>query len=603
MTTQWEQDEIKYDDELDIGYYTLETNEKGEKSLVTFDIDYKFLSIKNKEDARAYIDSFINDTNILYYATKYYSVKDETRKILNKHNYRLGLEPIGKLKKINRVSGGANEEIPCHTVNQNKYINGMMQLLDTWHDFGIECVREIQAETGFMLPTIFGPKETIMDNKGKYDAIPSKDKGFSKFILDKLSLHKDLIFKDPYNGDQKIENPFYKIMFKNYDFETEVKTHNLLDYDKLYKHYISVRGGLAGSNPRFTTRDIWLTRPKNKSENFSIELDMIIELCNDLVSCYAGNLTVDNKLHFQIDNWSIVGEYLIKLGMVNEELQNKFKNSHEVMISIGEHIRQDIHMILECSDATLFDNLPVSQDLKFNPKETGNIYPDNLPYQVTLKGCSRWPTVPNEETLNNLKTYIIRRKIDEEVKLSNFPDRLFSSFDTMLVEFEVKEDSIPIPFTSGLVSIDTSRLFSKNNIVDGKKTINLLKKKNVYEEFRQETLYETERYTKEQYYDLCTITKGFEFQENIVMALKPSTRYALKRAGDWGQVESCIGHNKIFVTSDLMAATYAISRGVQMLYNNITGGHFTNRTINTREILTTILPVSFILSKPLPPQL
>jgi hypothetical protein len=52
-----------------------------------------------------------------------------------------------------------------------------------------------------------------------------------------------------------------------------------------------------------------------------------------------------------------------------------------------------------------------------------------------------------------------------------------------------------------------------------------------------------------------------------------------------------------------MAATYAISRGVQMLYNNITGGHFTNRTINTREILTTILPVSFILSKPLPPQL
>ena len=43
-------------------------------------------------------------------------------------------------------------------------------------------------------------------------------------------------------------------------------------------------------------------------------------------------------------------------------------------------------------------------------------------------------------------------------------------------------------------------------------------------------------------------------------------KYAIKRAGDWGQVENAKRYNKIFVTSDKLAALYAYYRGVKCIY-------------------------------------
>ena len=40
------------------------------------------------------------------------------------------------------------------------------------------------------------------------------------------------------------------------------------------------------------------------------------------------------------------------------------------------------------------------------------------------------------------------------------------------------------------------------------------------------------------------------------------TLYAIKRAGDWGQVEHAKKYKKIFVTDDIMAALYAYFRDV-----------------------------------------
>jgi hypothetical protein len=42
--------------------------------------------------------------------------------------------------------------------------------------------------------------------------------------------------------------------------------------------------------------------------------------------------------------------------------------------------------------------------------------------------------------------------------------------------------------------------------------------------------------------------------------------YALKRAGDWGQVEHCVKYGKVFVTHDRLAALYAWCRGVPCIW-------------------------------------
>ena len=53
---------------------------------------------------------------------------------------------------------------------------------------------------------------------------------------------------------------------------------------------------------------------------------------------------------------------------------------------------------------------------------------------------------------------------------------------------------------------------------------------------------------------------------NFMMSISKELLYALKRAGDWGQVENCKSYKKIFVTSDKLAALYAFHRGIRFIY-------------------------------------
>lgn len=56
-------------------------------------------------------------------------------------------------------------------------------------------------------------------------------------------------------------------------------------------------------------------------------------------------------------------------------------------------------------------------------------------------------------------------------------------------------------------------------------------------------------------------------RDQILMFSDP-LKYALKRAGDWGQVEHCVRYGKVFVTSDKLAALYAYFRNVRFIYLN-----------------------------------
>ena len=64
---------------------------------------------------------------------------------------------------------------------------------------------------------------------------------------------------------------------------------------------------------------------------------------------------------------------------------------------------------------------------------------------------------------------------------------------------------------------------------------------------------------------LQNVTNPKTLQEYVVNCTKPF-KYALKRAGDWGQVEHAAKYGKVFVTSDKLAALYAWCRGVRFVY-------------------------------------
>ena len=70
-------------------------------------------------------------------------------------------------------------------------------------------------------------------------------------------------------------------------------------------------------------------------------------------------------------------------------------------------------------------------------------------------------------------------------------------------------------------------------------------------------------------------------------------KYALKRAGDWGQVEHCVQYDNVFVTSDKLAALYAYYRGVRFILLKRDDTHFTP-VVKTR---VSFLRYSYILSR------
>lgn len=56
------------------------------------------------------------------------------------------------------------------------------------------------------------------------------------------------------------------------------------------------------------------------------------------------------------------------------------------------------------------------------------------------------------------------------------------------------------------------------------------------------------------------------FGNYVHRGLNCAAPLALKRASDWGQVEHCKKHDLIFVTSDILAAEYAMYRGAALLF-------------------------------------
>jgi hypothetical protein len=79
----------------------------------------------------------------------------------------------------------------------------------------------------------------------------------------------------------------------------------------------------------------------------------------------------------------------------------------------------------------------------------------------------------------------------------------------------------------------------------------------------------TKYFSKNTLQDYITITSSktdLKTLQDYILAFSIPLKYALKRAGDWGQVEHCKRHNKVFITSDKLAALYAAYRNIRFIF-------------------------------------
>ena len=77
-------------------------------------------------------------------------------------------------------------------------------------------------------------------------------------------------------------------------------------------------------------------------------------------------------------------------------------------------------------------------------------------------------------------------------------------------------------------------------------------------------------------------------RDEYLRSLGKDTLYALKRAGDWGQVEHCVKFDRVFFTSDKLAALYAHARGCRYVYMR-----FENLAENPLDALPSLCRFSF----------
>ena len=81
---------------------------------------------------------------------------------------------------------------------------------------------------------------------------------------------------------------------------------------------------------------------------------------------------------------------------------------------------------------------------------------------------------------------------------------------------------------------------------------------------------ETSKYfSKNTLHDYITISSSkteIKTLQDYILACSIQLKYGLQRAGDWGQVEHCKRHNKVFVTSNKLAAVYAAYRDIRFIF-------------------------------------
>lgn len=319
-----------------------------------------------------------------------------------------------------------------------------------------------------------------------------------ELCIEELAKMPKLVFRDGYECD----NPFYKISIWGFSLKNLFKEVTTITYSELLQRNISRTTNKSKKNKVFSI-DLY---GYSKDDKLALEYNQLFRFIGLVDSLL--NYNNSDTLSFQVDNISDPFSLLFfSVSYISKKIKQKFSLDTEVQEFINVNQLADEknpNWIFKYSDANIFDpaDITLLEKSGYDNRPTGSIYNARLTqFQVYLDGVS----------------YIIPPSFKQ-------PGQIKPSTNVSIIDLGNQQ--------TFKIDNDNSETFSPNNITQ---------------------ILSSENYK----YPINP-----DFYTSNFQKYNSETLFALKRAGDWGQVENCKRYGKIFITGDRYAALYAYWRGV-----------------------------------------
>jgi len=360
------------------------------------------------------------------------------------------------------------------------------------------------------------------------------------------------IFTKTKKKKENIANPLYKKsdIMQQFDIHNAVAKKPDITYEELFSKQQHYFRGKMGSSASLVPIDIFSIKASVPVQY--LKLEQIAELCYTMRNFYGENCNfqidrTDDHLVILITHLHHISNVLYDIivsdnhGIIisNRDINEKLKHAITRKKANGELI--ETIWKVEVSDANFFDAASTNNALHIDYSSiTGPIYKSTMPYQIDLNGIDSITKILNVNITDiNKKVY--------SLQLTNKETNRFLSKTAIRLLIGSSSFAAAKPATAA------TALSSAQSLPATLPTLPTL----------QQTL----------------------------ASLSPETLYAIKRAGDWGQVQHCVKYNKIFVTSDKFAALYAHYSKVRYIYLRRT------EYFNFTKTLPDFIRYTFILSK------
>lgn len=461
------------------------------------------LGIENREHARTYIDYMLSSMTIWEIFRIYNGINNEELNYGKKEYDRF----IRKTDhKLYNQTGTSREATDIHPK-----IVDFIAMLDTVHDFKYN-------------------KDATGNGKKKQELLKDFTITLDKYITDNIhkipiNIDRELLYNETrliselnnleilnFIDSTSIANPFKNFNIKNYDvLGTIAKNINRITYeDLLVKQQNSTTINSTIHKKNYLSVDMWfmLSSPTNISKKtYKLEHTQVIHLCRYINQWFSG-YAIDNILTFLVDGTSDQQvRLLFALSLLNHELEDYFSNSNEIQTYLtpyNQNIQSVTKWHVPYTSANLFDGQGYENIKDIDVREIGDIYPPSFKTQIHIdKLVTTPPEGLNKQQLEQFQPYASVTIVDASIN------------STLLTSFNLKYS-------------DANDIFSSKRII--------------------------ETYL---HYPITITKANKKMVATNVLSYPLETQFAIKRAGDWGQVINCYRYNKVFVTCDRYAAMYA----------------------------------------------
>jgi hypothetical protein len=317
----------------------------------------------------------------------------------------------------------------------------------------------------------------------------------------------------------QLPNPAYRGNFVDapFDFRHAVAQQPAATLDDLYEkqqnHY---RGKNSSTGVQFVPIDVWaIVEEKNKETIQVVQLTQMAE-CIGVMRRRLGSCT------FVVDaSGNKLWDGLLGARFLNKTFWKRFKTEpatattqdlDAILRTYISRLDPDLDAVewtVETVDANLWDAGNNASPFPINTTQaTGPIFPTSLGPQIALHG------------------------------ITNRGERKVHAIIT--------EEGASKPIVMAMTNNQTTMEFSTNHLRDV-----------------------IEKHSLPQMYMNVGLKWNHSYKtpmEAALFKLAPATLFALKRSGDWGQVQYCARHRAVFWTADKMAALYAWVRGVRFIW-------------------------------------